>query len=161
MPSNTWKPCAIADSFVNAAVLAADEADSWLAADEAGEAALEATVDAAALEAAVDAAALEAVVDAADADPDAVEAADAELAAEPDAALPEALAEPDDAEEHPTATTSANAHTDAAMTDFRTRDDFMTNSFLSQMPYGTTQIVKLKAPGRLCQSSRTLFNVGI
>ena len=73
-------------------------------------------------DAALEDAALEAVDDAA------LEAA--ELAADADEALVEALlALDDDADEHPAAMTSANAHTAAATTTLATRIDFMTSPF--------------------------------
>ena len=127
MPSNTWKPSA-------AAVSAADWPDSPEAASDCWLLAAGVPFDCAAAD--------EAAADVADAeDPaDAADAAEAEDAddAEDAGALAEALPEPDAeldaafddvAEEHPTATTSANAHADAEMTAFKSCVDFMANPF--------------------------------
>ena len=57
---------------------------------------------------------------------------EAELAADDEEALAEALLELDE-DEHPTATISASAHTDAATTDSMTRIDFMKTPSLERI----------------------------
>lgn len=101
-------------------MLEAELAD-WLAAED------EAALDCAAEDAADEDAALEAAEDAAEADED--------------AALAEPLPELDAAEdEHPAATASASAHTDANTTNLTKRMDFIMDSFPLRWAYGTTPL---------------------
>ena len=116
-----WLGCAAGEEAADAEG-AALEADADAALDAALEAALEDAADAA-LEAGADFP----MAEDEDASP---EAADADGDAEPEAALDELDAAED---VHPTATTSASAHTDATTTDLSKRVDFMMVSFPSQL----------------------------